>query len=77
MAILFNGDSRDRDKDSTMFASYVQSAGIADLVSLKNKQCISGGEYVAPDARVLFLVQMSFIHLQPGSGLLDSGWMGI
>ncbi|KAI4136670.1 MAG: hypothetical protein L6R39_007673 [Caloplaca ligustica] len=56
------------------FAAHVHSAGIADIVSLKNKQCINGGEYVAPDMRVLFRLPMVAIDLQPGSGLLESGW---
>ncbi|KAL8940547.1 MAG: hypothetical protein Q9211_002230 [Gyalolechia sp. 1 TL-2023] len=56
------------------FSAHVHFAGIADIVSLKNKHCISGGEYVAPDMRVLFRVPMTAIDLQPGSGLLESGW---
>ncbi|KAG8530622.1 uncharacterized protein KY384_004660 [Bacidia gigantensis] len=56
------------------FTAHVHAAGIADLVSLKDKDCINGGEYVVPDMRVLFRVPTSAIDLQPGSGVLESGW---
>ena len=56
------------------FSAHVRTADIADLVSFKDKQCINGGEYVVPDMRVLFRVPIGSINLQPGSGLLDSGW---
>jgi hypothetical protein len=56
------------------FSVYVHSAGIADIVSLKDKSCINGGEYVAPTMRTLFRVPMEAVNLQPGSGMLESGW---
>ena len=56
------------------FAAHVYQKGIADVVSLKSKRCLNGGEYVAPDQRVLFRVPMSVVHLQPGTGLVESGW---
>lgn len=56
------------------FAAYVHSAGIADIVSLKDKSCINGGEYVVPNMRVLFRVPTGVVNLQPGSGMLESGW---
>jgi hypothetical protein len=56
------------------FSAYVNSAGIADIVSLKDKSCINGGEYVVPSMRVLFRVPMEALNLQPGSGMLESGW---
>ena len=56
------------------FSAQVHAAGIADLVSLKDKQCINGGEYVVPDMRVLFRVLTDSIDLQPRSGEIESGW---
>ncbi|KAJ8125627.1 hypothetical protein O1611_g8011 [Lasiodiplodia mahajangana] len=56
------------------FAIYVHSAGVADIVSLKDKSCVNGGEYVVSDMRVLFRVPTEVISLQPGSGMLESGW---
>lgn len=56
------------------FSAYVHSAGIADLVSLKDRSCINGGEYVVPSMRVLFRVPARAVSLQPGSGMLESGW---
>ncbi|KAI0426628.1 hypothetical protein F5Y09DRAFT_318445 [Xylaria sp. FL1042] len=56
------------------FSAYVHSEGIADIVSLKDKSCINGGEYVVPGTRVLFRVPMEAINLQPGSEMLESGW---
>lgn len=52
----------------------MQSEEIADLVSLKDKSCVTGGEYVVPDMRVLFRVPNESINLQPGSDMLQSGW---
>lgn len=56
------------------FSAYVHSAGIADIVSLKDKSCINGGEYVVPGMRVLFRVPTEAVNIQPGSGVLESGW---
>ncbi|CAG9954309.1 unnamed protein product [Clonostachys rosea f. rosea IK726] len=56
------------------FSTYVHSAGIADIVSLKDKSCVTGGEYVVPGMRVLFRVPTEVINLQQGSGMLESGW---
>ncbi|KAL8847311.1 MAG: hypothetical protein Q9221_007656 [Calogaya cf. arnoldii] len=62
------------DSFARAFAAHVYSVGIADIVGLKSKACMNGGEYVAPDLRVLFRVPMSAVDLQPGSGLVESGW---
>lgn len=62
------------DSLSQGFSAYVHSAGIADIVSLKDKSCINGGEYVVPSTRVLFRVPTEAVNLQPGSGMLESGW---
>ncbi|KAL9016623.1 MAG: hypothetical protein Q9185_006035 [Variospora sp. 1 TL-2023] len=62
------------DSFASAFAAHVHAAGIADIVSLKSKQCINGGEFVAPDRRVLFRLPMEAIEVQPGSVLLESGW---
>lgn len=56
------------------FSAYVHSASIADIVSLKDKSCINGGEYVVPSMRVLFRVPTEVIKPQPGTGELESGW---
>ena len=56
------------------FSAYVYSTGIEDIVSVKDKSCINGGEYVVPSMRVLFRVPTEVVNLQPGSGLLESGW---
>ncbi|KAF4996596.1 hypothetical protein FDECE_12365 [Fusarium decemcellulare] len=62
------------DSVSHEFSTYVHSAGIADIVSLKDKSCINGGEYVVPGMRALFRVPTGAVNLQPGSGMLESGW---
>lgn len=54
------------------FSAYVRSKSIADIVSLKDKSCINGGEYVVPGMRVLFRVPMEAINLKTGSGMLES-----
>ncbi|KAK3337701.1 hypothetical protein B0T19DRAFT_397299 [Cercophora scortea] len=56
------------------FSACVHRAGIADLVSLKDKSCINGGEYVVPSMRVLFRIPTQAVNLQPGSEMLESGW---
>jgi len=56
------------------FSTQVYAAGIADIISLKDKECINGGEYVVPGMRVLFRVPTGSIDLQPGSGVIESGW---
>ncbi|KAF2415890.1 hypothetical protein EJ08DRAFT_739687 [Tothia fuscella] len=56
------------------FSAYVHSENIADIVSLKDKSYMQGGEYVVPDMRVVFRVPIGPITLQPGSGMHDSGW---
>lgn len=56
------------------FCAHVQATGLQDIVSLKDKSCMSGGEYVVPSKRVLFRVPSSIINLQPGSGLIETGW---
>ncbi|KAL8975303.1 MAG: hypothetical protein Q9197_000471 [Variospora fuerteventurae] len=60
------------DSFASAFAAHVHAAGIADIVSLKSKQRINGGEFVAPDMRVLFRLPMEAIEVQPGSILLEA-----
>ncbi|KAL6816184.1 hypothetical protein V8C40DRAFT_282131 [Trichoderma camerunense] len=62
---------------SQEFSDYVCSSGIADLVSLKDKSCIKGGEYVSPNMRALFRIPEQGVNLQPGSHMLESGWQPI
>ncbi|KAM0737812.1 hypothetical protein ACQRIT_007816 [Beauveria bassiana] len=57
------------------FTNYVQSNDLSDIVSLKNRGCLSGGEYVSPSQRALFRIPTAQIHLQPGSHNLESGWV--
>ncbi|KID93246.1 hypothetical protein MAJ_10788, partial [Metarhizium majus ARSEF 297] len=57
------------------FASYVQSNDLADIVSLKNRGCLNGGEYVSPSQRALFRIPNANINLQAGSHNLESGWV--
>lgn len=56
------------------FCAHVQATGLHDIVSLKDKSCRSGGEYVVPSKRVLFRVPSSIINLQADSGLIETGW---
>ena len=56
------------------FAAYVQAADIADLVSLKDKSCINGGEYPVPRMRALFRIPTNAVTPIPASGGLESGW---
>ncbi|KAL7823713.1 hypothetical protein V8C26DRAFT_383635 [Trichoderma gracile] len=64
------------DSFAQEFSAYVRSAGIAEIVSLKEKGCINGGEYVVPSMRVLFRVPMEEVNLQPGSENARI-WLGI
>lgn len=48
---------------------------MSDVVSLKNRGCLSGGEYVSPSQRALFRIPDAKINLQPGSHNLESGWV--
>jgi hypothetical protein len=59
---------------ATDFAEYVWGAGLQDLISLKDKSCMAGLEYVAPDVRALFRVPPSIVTLQPKSGIIETGW---
>jgi len=59
---------------TTDFAEYLWRAGLQDLVSLKDKSCISGLEYVAPDDRALFRVPEAIVTLQPESSIIETGW---
>jgi hypothetical protein len=52
----------------------VNSAGIADILLLKDKSCVTGGEYVVPGMRALFRVPSKVVNLQQGSDMLESGW---
>ncbi|KAJ1326106.1 hypothetical protein MN608_09309 [Microdochium nivale] len=57
------------------FASYVRSNNLSDIVSLKNRGCLNGGEYVSPSQRALFRVPNVNINLRPTSHNLESGWI--
>lgn len=57
------------------FAGYVQSNELSDIVSLKNRGCLNGGEYVSPSQRALFRIPNAKLNLQPGSENLESGWI--
>jgi hypothetical protein len=56
------------------FSAAVWVVGLENLVSLKDKSCSTGGEYVAPDIRSLFRIPFSAITLQPQSGVTETGW---
>jgi hypothetical protein len=56
------------------FSAHVQAIGLQDIVSLKDKSCATGGEYVAPSMRALFRIPYSIINLQASSGLIETGW---
>lgn len=56
------------------FCAHIQATGLQDIVSLKDKSCMSGGEYVVPSKRVLFRLPSSIINLQADSGLIETGW---
>ncbi|KAM3507153.1 hypothetical protein MY10362_001953 [Beauveria mimosiformis] len=45
------------------FTNYVQSNELSDIVSLKNRGCLNGGEYVSPSQRALFRIPSAYIHL--------------
>lgn len=62
------------DSFAQEFNTHIHSAGIADIVSLKDRTCIIGGEYVVPSMRVLFRVPTEAINLQRESEMLESGW---
>ncbi|TKX21495.1 hypothetical protein C1H76_5991 [Elsinoe australis] len=57
------------------FADYVQKNDLSDIVSLKNRGCLNGGEYVSPSQRALFRVPYAKINLQRDSYNLESGWI--
>jgi len=50
------------------FCAHVKATGLQDIISLKDKSCMSGGEYVVPSKRALFRVPSSIINLQASSG---------
>jgi hypothetical protein len=56
------------------FSAHVQAIGIQDIVSLKDKSCATGGEYVVPSMRALFRIPYSIINLQASSELIETGW---
>lgn len=62
------------DAFAQKFCAHVQATGLQDIVSLKDKSCMSGGEYVVPSKRVLFRLPSSIINLQADSGLIETGW---
>ncbi|TDL13186.1 hypothetical protein BD410DRAFT_847229 [Rickenella mellea] len=45
------------------FSAIVWQAGLENLISLKDKSCLAGAEYVAPDIRALFRVPFSIITI--------------
>lgn len=56
------------------FSALVWEGGLQNLISLKDKSCLAGAEYVAPEFRALFRVPPSIVTLQPGSGVVETGW---
>lgn len=56
------------------FFAYVQATSLQDIISLKDKSCITGGEYVIPSLRALFRIPYSVINLQASSRLIETGW---
>lgn len=62
------------DAFALKFCAHVQATGLQGIVSLKDKFCMSGGEFVVPSKSALFRVPSSIINLQVGSGLIETGW---
>ena len=56
----------------TRVFTYVHFMGITDIVFLKDKSCVNGGEYVVPSMRALFRVPTEAVNPQPGSEMLES-----
>jgi len=54
------------------FCGYINVVGIEDIISLKDKSCVTGGEYVVPHLRVIFRIPYSIINLQAPSGLIET-----
>lgn len=57
------------------FSSYVWAAGLQHLVSLKDKSCPSGLEFIAYESRALFRIPSSLVKLENDRGLIPTGWM--
>lgn len=56
------------------FHAHLEANGLQHIVSLKDKSCVRGGEYVVPSMRALFRIPDSVINLQAGSELVETGW---
>lgn len=65
-------------RHGTLFAqelrAYLKSEGIADVVSLKDKSCLNGREYISTASRILFRIPRSVVTPEPGSGAIESEW---
>jgi len=56
------------------FCHQLKAYGLEHLVSLKDKSCVNGAEYVVPSTRALFRVPMHVINLKPSDPYIDTGW---
>jgi hypothetical protein len=56
------------------FSNYVCDSGLQDVVSLKDKSCVTGLEFVAYESRALFKVPASLVNLQGSRHLVETGW---
>lgn len=56
------------------FSNYVCENGLQDVVSLKDKSCVMGLEFVAYESRALFKVPASLVNLQGSRHLVETGW---
>jgi len=64
---VWNDFSRD-------FCNQLKAYGLEDLVSLKDKSCINGAEYVVPGTRALFRVPIHAVTLQSSEPYIETGW---
>ena len=48
--------------------------GLQNLVSLKDKACHSGLEFIAYESRALFRIPSSVVKLKSDAGLIPTGW---
>jgi hypothetical protein len=64
------------DSFAKEFSRELFKRGLNSLISLKDKSCLSGHEYVAPDIRVLFRMPTSIVNPDAADNthLIESGW---
>jgi len=57
------------------FSTYLWNNNLPQIVSLKDKSCVTGIEYVAYESRALFKIPPSIVNL-PATGtlLIETGW---